>query len=190
MGSWTIQHTIEMDQAKVASDIKSPRLLNRRPFKRFCFEICCRKFESCYAKTITKHMLEMCAVGLHEESRADFTRCWPNDLSTDTKRLLVIATFLHQLCKYFAFYSEAEPRDFLEDSNDGIEVQTAATYKLDICLSLASERKDICASAGWRHFRLYAPRLAKTARWVWAQTYSDLSTAMSEETLLEAFSCV
>ena len=129
---------------------------------------------------------------------ADLTRRWVTELSTDTKRLLVMATLLHPRYKHYAFRSEGEqrwaemalrnewqhwkgaqnqstnelnqdnqpkrPRDFLDDSDGDEERAPATTDELDLYLSLAQERKDICVLAWWRNFRLSAPRVAGMAR--------------------------
>ena len=41
---------------------------------------------------------------------ADLARRWVTELSTDTKRLLVIATLLHLRYQHYAFRSEGEQR--------------------------------------------------------------------------------
>ena len=48
---------------------RPPALVNDQSFKEFCSEISSGKFESCCLQTITKHILEMSAIGLHEVKR-------------------------------------------------------------------------------------------------------------------------
>ena len=48
---------------------RPPALVNDPSFKEFCCEISSGKFESCCLQTITKHVLEMSAIGSHEVSR-------------------------------------------------------------------------------------------------------------------------
>ena len=96
---------------------------------------------------------------------------------------------------------QKRPRDFLDDSDDDKEQSPATTDELDLYLSLAQERKDICVLAWWRNFRLSAPRLAEMARqflatpassacveWLFSAaglTYGDISGAMTEDTLAQ-----
>ena len=89
-------------------------------------------------------------------------------------------------------------RDFLDDSHDNVEQAPATTDNLDLYLTLAEDRKDICVLPCWRNLQLSAPRVAEMACQCLATpgssagverlfsaaglTYDDLSGAMTEDT--------
>ena len=56
------------------------------------------------------------------------------------------------------------PQDFFDDSDDDVGQALAITDELDLYLSLAQQRKDMCVPAWWRNFRLAAPPLAERKR--------------------------